>query len=93
MSGPALPGRRTQVAGTTTQDRRATASIRATAQGLVYNSGRAVSALAPLVIGTLAKTRGIGPALGLTSAFFVLGAVLVLLLPETRGQALDDTTG
>jgi len=68
-------------------------SIRATAQGLVYNSGRAISALAPFVIGTLAKTRGIGSALGLTSAFFVLGAVLVLFLPETRGRSLDDTPG
>ena len=65
-------------------------SIRATAQGLVYNSGRAVSALAPYVIGALARTRGIGPALALTSGFFVLGAVFVLLLPETRGRALDE---
>ena len=42
--------------------------IRATAQGLTYNLGRALSALAPLTIGVLAKTWGIGPPLALTSA-------------------------
>jgi MFS family permease len=65
-------------------------SIRATAQGLTYNAGRAVSALAPFVIGSLARTQGIGPALLLTSGFFLLGALLVLLLPETRGAELRD---
>ena len=63
--------------------------IRATAQGLAYNSGRAVSALAPYSIGALADARGLGPALASTSAFFLLGAGLVLLLPETRGMDLD----
>ena len=63
--------------------------IRATAQGLAYNSGRAVSALAPYSIGALADASGLGPALATTSAFFLLGAGLVLLLPETRGMDLD----
>ena len=63
--------------------------IRATAQGLAYNSGRAVSALAPYSIGALADAHGLGPALASTSAFFLLGAGLVLLLPETRGMDLD----
>ncbi len=62
--------------------------IRATAQGLTYNSGRAVSALAPFTIGALADTTGLGPALATTSAFFLLGAGLILLLPETRGTEL-----
>ena len=62
--------------------------IRATAQGFCYNSGRAVSALAPFVIGALADRNGIGSALALTSAFFVAAAFLILLLPETRGEAL-----
>ncbi|HZL84112.1 MAG TPA: MFS transporter [Candidatus Krumholzibacteria bacterium] len=62
--------------------------IRATAQGLAYNSGRAVSALAPFTIGALADRAGLGPALATTSAFFLLGAGLILLLPETRGTEL-----
>ena len=61
---------------------------RGTGQGFTYNGGRALSALAPLTIGALATRHGIGPALALTSAFFVSGALLVLLMPETRGKQL-----
>ncbi len=63
-------------------------SIRGTAQGLCYNLGRAVSALAPFVIGALADRHGIGSALALTSAFFLAAGGLILLLPETRGEQL-----
>ncbi len=62
--------------------------IRGFAQGLTYNIGRAVSALAPWTIGALADRHGIGSALALTAAFFVAGAALMLRLPETRGQDL-----
>jgi MFS family permease len=62
--------------------------IRATAQGLCYNAGRAVSAAAPFVIGLAADRRGIGSALGLTAGFYVAGAVLIFALPETRGEIL-----
>lgn len=64
-------------------------SIRATAQGLCYNSGRALSAFAPATIGALADARGLAAALGATAAFFVAGALLVTLLPETRGAELE----
>jgi MFS family permease len=63
-------------------------AIRGTAQGLCYNLGRAVSALAPFVIGALADRHGIGSALALTSAFFLAAAGLIMLLPETRGEKL-----
>jgi MFS family permease len=63
-------------------------AIRGTAQGLCYNFGRAVSALAPFIIGALADRHGIGSALALTSAFFLAAAGLILLLPETRGEQL-----
>jgi MFS family permease len=56
--------------------------LRATGQGFTYSAGRAASALAPYAIGALARTQGIGSALALTSAFFVAGAVLVLLVPR-----------
>ncbi len=64
-------------------------SVRGTAQGLCYNAGRALSALAPLTVGALAKTHGIGVALSLTSAFFVAGALLIWLFPETSRRELD----
>lgn len=64
--------------------------IRATAQGLCYNAGRAVSALAPMTIGAIADIRGLGTALGVTAFFYVLAGVLILRLPETRGQELVD---
>jgi MFS family permease len=67
--------------------------LRATAQGLSFNLGRALSALAPLVIGMLAGSHGIGPALALTSAFFLAGALLTCLLRETRGKSLDGPAG
>ncbi len=64
--------------------------IRATAQGLSYNLGRAASALAPLTIGMLAGVGGVGPALATTSACFLAGTLVALLLPETRGKSLDE---
>jgi MFS family permease len=64
--------------------------LRATAQGLSFNLGRAIGALAPLTIGMLAKTRGVGPALALTAMLFLAGALVALLLPETRGKSLED---
>lgn len=63
-------------------------AIRATAQGICYNLGRAVSALAPIVIGAMADRIGIGGALATMSAFFAAGAVLMMRLPETKGEEL-----
>jgi MFS family permease len=63
--------------------------VRATAQGICYNTGRALSALAPFTIGAVADRRGLGVALACSAAFYLAGAVLILLLPETRGRALE----
>jgi MFS family permease len=63
--------------------------MRGTAQGLVYNVGRAFSALAPYTVGALADLYGIGSALAITSAFFLTGAGLIFSLPETRGKELN----
>jgi MFS family permease len=63
--------------------------LRATAQGFCYNAGRAVSALAPAAIGTIADARGLGGALGFTAMFYVAAGLLIFRLPETRGRELD----
>ncbi len=64
-------------------------AIRGTAQGLCYNTGRAVSAAAPFTIGALADATGLGPALGATALCYVAAGVLILRLPETRGRELE----
>lgn len=64
-------------------------SVRATAQGLTYNLGRGVSAVAPFTVGALAVSYGLGAAFLVTSAAFLLAAVLWIWIPETRGRALE----
>jgi len=63
-------------------------SIRATLQGFTYNIGRVVSAAAPLIIGSLAQSKGFGTAFLLVAGAFVLAAVLWIWIPETRGRQL-----
>jgi MFS family permease len=66
-------------------------AVRATGQGTSYNAGRMAGAIAPYTIGVVATLPGIGIglALGVTSAFFLLAAVLVFTLPDRSGQALE----
>ncbi len=63
--------------------------IRATLQGITYNSGRIVSAVAPLVIGSMAQEQGFSTAFLLVSASFILASLTWILIPETRGRELD----
>jgi MFS family permease len=63
-------------------------AVRATAQGVTYNLGRGLSALAPLTVGALAGRYGLGAAFSITSGAFVLAAVLWIWIPETKGRAL-----
>jgi len=67
------------------------AAVRATGQGTSYNIGRMAGAIAPYTIGAVAALpgMGIGLALSITSAFFLLAAILVFTLPDRSGQALD----
>jgi len=58
------------------------AFARTTAQGLCYNTGRALSALAPATVGALADRYGIGAALGTTSVFFAAGAMVMWWVPR-----------
>jgi MFS family permease len=65
-------------------------NVRATAQGFIYNTGRAVSALAPAMVGFLATRYGLSGALTFTAGFFLLAGLIVLVfLPETKGAELQ----
>ena len=64
-------------------------AVRATAQGLTYNLGRGVSALAPYTVGVLAASHGLGGGLLVTSLAFFVAAALWIGIPETRGRALE----
>ena len=59
-------------------------AVRGAGQGFAYNFGRGLSALAPYAVGALADRNGIGTALALNSAFFLIAAMLIFALPETR---------
>ena len=63
-------------------------AIRASAQGFTYNIGRIASAAAPWAVGSLAQTHGFGAALSMSSAAFVLAALMWIWIPETRGREL-----
>jgi MFS family permease len=63
-------------------------AVRATALGVTYNSGRLLSAVAPLVIGTLAQSRGFGLAFTVTSVAFLVAAAFWIGIPETRGRRI-----
>jgi MFS family permease len=62
--------------------------IRASAQGFCYNAGRLVSAGAPYAIGAAATRYGLGFSIAADALFFALGAILIWLLPETKGTEL-----
>lgn len=62
--------------------------FRASAQGFCYNAGRLASAAAPLAIGAAAQKHGLALAIAVDATFFAVGAVLVWLLPETKGAEL-----
>jgi MFS family permease len=63
-------------------------SFRATAMGLTYNFGRALSAAAPWAIGAIAARGGLSSAFGISGVAFLLAGILALALPETRGRRL-----
>ncbi|MBL8888057.1 MAG: MFS transporter [Phycisphaerales bacterium] len=65
------------------------ARVRATAQGLCYNFGRGVSAIAPTVIGALSASHGLGTALAFLGLLFLAGAIIFLFLPNVQGEELE----
>jgi MFS family permease len=63
--------------------------VRARALGFTYNGARTMSSIAPLVIGSVGQTRGLGWAFYLCAAGYLLAALLTTQLPETRGKTLE----
>jgi len=63
---------------------------RSTGMGWASGMARVASLLAP-TLGAVLLSRALGTALGVYAAFFVLGAVAVLLIPvETRNRSLSE---
>jgi MFS family permease len=68
--------------------------IRASAQGLCGNAGRAIGAVMPTMVGVLSAKLELGAAMGLCACVsYLLVVTAALLLPETRGRVLTDVTG
>jgi MFS family permease len=64
-------------------------SLRARGLGFTYNGARAMSSIAPLVIGTVGEMKGLGAAFYLCAAGYLLAAWMASRLPETRGKELQ----
>jgi MFS family permease len=63
---------------------------RATAQNVLFNLGRAVGGLGPLVVGALAATYSFGAAIALLASIYILDIVAtVLFIPELKGVELE----
>ncbi|RBP66104.1 benzoate transport [Brevibacterium sanguinis] len=63
--------------------------VRATAQNVIFNIGRALGGLAPVVIAVLAGSFGFGVALALLPVIYLIQFLAMFLLPEKRGVELD----
>jgi len=65
-------------------------SMRAAGAGFAYNFGRGVGALFPTLVGYLSNRTSLGVAISIfASGAYLIMILGVLLLPETRGRALE----
>ncbi|WP_193095417.1 MFS transporter [Brevibacterium sp. FME17] len=63
--------------------------VRATAQNVIFNIGRALGGLAPVVIALLADSFGFAFALALLPTIYIIQFLAMFLLPEKRGIELE----
>jgi MFS family permease len=63
-------------------------AVRARALGFTYNGARALSSVAPLVIGRVGQSKGLSWAFYLCAGGYLLAAGMTTLLPETKGKRL-----
>jgi len=71
-------------------------SVRNAALGLLLNVTRGIQFFTPLMITVLSASLGLGVTLSIGAMFSAAGAMMVWLLPETRGRlitALDTASG
>ena len=65
--------------------------MRATAAGFIFNTPRLISAVAPLVAGSLiVNLGGYGRTATILALFYILGLIAVPFLPETKGRPLAE---
>ena len=64
-------------------------AVRARALGFTYNGARAMSSIAPFVIGRVGQAKGLGWAFYLCGASFLLSCITATQLPETKGKQLE----
>jgi len=64
-------------------------NVRARALGFTYNGARALSSVAPYVIGRVGQAKGLGWAFYLCAAAFLLASLMASQLPETKGKRLE----
>jgi MFS family permease len=64
-------------------------AVRARALGFTYNGARALSSVAPVVIGKVSEARGLSSAFYLCAAGYLVAALMTTQLPETRGKKLE----
>lgn len=65
--------------------------MRGTASGFIFNAPRLISAIAPLIAGTIiVGLGGYGRAATIIGMFYILGLFAVPFLPETRGKPLPE---
>jgi len=63
--------------------------VRARALGFTYNGARAMSSIAPFVIGRVGETKGLSWAFYLCAVSFFLSTLVATKLPETKGKQLE----
>jgi MFS family permease len=63
--------------------------VRARGLGFTYNGARAMSSIAPFVIGRVGETKGLSWAFYLCAVSFFLATLVATQLPETRGKQLE----
>jgi MFS family permease len=63
--------------------------VRATAQNVLFNLGRAVGGLGPVAVGAVALSYGFDGAIGVLALLYLVDmVVLCLFIPERRGAEL-----
>jgi len=66
--------------------------LRGSAMGFAYNIGRVASAAAPYAVGRVSETAGLSFALSITSAAFLLAALIAMGLRPAGAQTKDESS-